>query len=139
MKRKTMGNSGLGGPRSVLLAAIIAGLLAAPRLARIIQAARSENASSSITEEALENRNKSSIARLFGEFRASMSDIMFVKTERYLHSGIGYEKHLDYNKMAESGVIENEGDSHDQLAVVRTLIKAPGEDWRPSSATLSAR
>jgi hypothetical protein len=132
MKHETMGNSGLGGPRSVLLTAIIAGLLVAPGLARIIQAARSENASSSITEEELENRNQSSIAGLFGEFRASMSDIMFVKTERYLHSGVGYEKHLDYSKMAESGEVEHEerdGD-HDHAHVVRTLIKTPGEDWR---------
>ncbi len=129
---------GLGGwigtLRALLLPAIIAGLLFVPGLARVMQSALSQGVSLTVTEEELENRNKSSVAVLLGECRASMSDIMFVKTERYLHSGIGYEKHLDYNKMAETGEIEHEDHDHDHhhdhSHAVKTLIKAPGEDWR---------
>ncbi len=40
-------------------------------------------------------RNASSIAVLFGELRTSMSDMMFIKTERYLHSGVAYRPHHD--------------------------------------------
>ncbi len=38
-------------------------------------------------------RNTSAIARLLGELRTSLSDMMFIKTERYLHSGVGYVPH----------------------------------------------
>jgi hypothetical protein len=38
-------------------------------------------------------RNASSIAVLLGELRTSMSDVLFIKTERYLHSGVGYVPH----------------------------------------------
>jgi len=43
------------------------------------------------SSEAQSSRNTSAVARLFGEFRTSMSDIMCLKTERYLHSGVGYQ------------------------------------------------
>ena len=38
--------------------------------------------------------NQSSLARILGEFRTGMSDMLFIKTERYLHGGIGYVPHL---------------------------------------------
>lgn len=40
-------------------------------------------------------RNSSAIAVMLGEFRTSMSDLLFVKTERYLDSGIAYMPHID--------------------------------------------
>lgn len=46
-------------------------------------------------EQARIARNSSSIANILGEVRTSMSDIMYIKTERYLHSGIGLETHID--------------------------------------------
>jgi hypothetical protein len=56
---------------------------------------------------AREERNHSSIAIILGEFRANFSDLMFVKTERYLHSGIGYKPHLNTDAMAATGAIED--------------------------------
>ncbi len=38
-------------------------------------------------------RNTSALATMLGELRTSMSDIMFIKTERYLHSGVAYVPH----------------------------------------------
>jgi hypothetical protein len=35
-------------------------------------------------------RNSSAIAAVFGDVRAAVSDIVFIKTERYLHSGVAY-------------------------------------------------
>jgi hypothetical protein len=59
--------------------------------------------------EAREQRNHSSIAVILGEFRANFSDLMFVKTERYLHSGIGYRPHLDTELMQATGDIQDRG------------------------------
>ena len=57
----------------------------------------------------LEARNKSAFARVMGEFRASAADVMFVKTERYLHGGMSRAPHLDADKMAASGVVVDKG------------------------------
>jgi hypothetical protein len=67
------------------------------------------------SSEAQSARNTSAVARLFGEFRTSMSDIMFIKTERYMHSGVAYAEPLEK---------EEEG------KVVQTLIRPPEGDWR---------
>lgn len=37
--------------------------------------------------------NYSALGRVLGEFRTGTSDLLFVKTERYLHGGIGYATH----------------------------------------------
>lgn len=52
-------------------------------------------------------RNTSAFALILGELRANLSDLMFIKTELYLHSGVGYMPHLDYDRMAQSGEIEH--------------------------------
>lgn len=87
-------------------------------------------------------RNSSALAMLLGEFRASMSDIMFIKTERYLHSGVGYTPHMDNQLLslsgetsglaehqAEIGLDDLEGhDDHDDEAM--TLLRTPDNDFR---------
>lgn len=69
------------------------------------------------SSEAQSVRNTSAVGRLFGEFRTSMSDIMFLKTERYLHSGIAYQPH-----------VQSESTINDKN--VSTLIRPPEDDWR---------
>jgi hypothetical protein len=39
-------------------------------------------------------RNSSALARVLGEYRAASSDVLLMKTENYLHSGVGYEMHV---------------------------------------------
>ncbi len=68
------------------------------------------------SSEAQSTRNTSAIGRLFGELRTSMSDILFIKTERYIHSGIGYTKTMD--------------EEADAKGPIGTLIRTPDEDWR---------
>lgn len=46
-------------------------------------------------EEELVRRNSSALATMLGEFRTGISDIMFIKTERYLHAGVGYIPHME--------------------------------------------
>lgn len=53
-----------------------------------------------------------------GEVRATTADLMWVKTERYLHNGIAYGAHLDIAATSNSGEIkdahaaENHEDAH---------------------------
>jgi len=41
-------------------------------------------------EQSRERRNRSALAAMMGEFRTSVSDILFIKTERYMHGGVAY-------------------------------------------------
>ena len=50
--------------------------------------------------------NQSSLAKILGEFRTGMSDMLFIKTERYLHSGVGYVPHLEEKLLTVEGTAE---------------------------------
>ncbi len=76
------------------------------------------------SSEAQSSRNTSAVSRLFGEFRTSMSDIMFLKTERYIHSGVGYQAHITEKDLT------GEDDGTDSGAGSETLIRTPSDDWR---------
>ncbi|MGB9691630.1 MAG: tetratricopeptide repeat protein [Candidatus Sumerlaeaceae bacterium] len=56
---------------------------------------------------AQQRRNSSAIATILGEFRTNLSDMLFIKTERYLHGGVAYMPHIDAEKLAASGNIEH--------------------------------
>lgn len=73
------------------------------------------------SEAAERERNSSAVSRLLGEIRTSMSDILFIKTERYLHMGVAYHTHG-------SGNIDMD-DEEDHVGV-GTLIPTPGRDFR---------
>ena len=60
----------------------------------------------------LEARNRNAFALMLGEIRATAADLMFIKTERYLHSGIAYKPHINMNKMATTGQVTSQSDSH---------------------------
>ncbi|MCX7049094.1 MAG: hypothetical protein NTX50_26865 [Candidatus Sumerlaeota bacterium] len=78
------------------------------------------------TEGNREARNYSAAARLFGQFRVMMSDVLFVKTEQYLDRGIAYAPHIDTRAMQQAGAIVSEqGHEHAQ-----TIIPSPENDWR---------
>lgn len=64
-----------------------------------------------------ELRNQTAFAVILGEFRTDLSDLIFIKTERYLHNGVAYEPHLDMTEM-EKGNIQAE--------------KAPGQQAAPA-------
>ncbi len=51
----------------------------------------------------VQQRNSSAIAAIMGEFRTSMADMIFIKTERYLHNGIAYGLHLDLEASTQKG------------------------------------
>ena len=94
-------------------------------------------------------RNTSAIAMMFGEFRTAMSDIMYMKTERYLHSGVAYEPHLESDTLATVGVIKDIDTEHAKAStksqqvveegsagIAATLIPSASKDWRGFIGTL---
>jgi tetratricopeptide (TPR) repeat protein len=54
--------------------------------------------------------NQSSLALMLGEFRTSLSDVLFIKTERYLHSGVAYVPHLTEKILTVEGAGEAVGE-----------------------------
>ncbi len=58
------------------------------------------------TEMQREARNASSFAQMLGEFRTSLGDMLFIKTERYMDSGVGYEPHISADDIESSGLAE---------------------------------
>jgi hypothetical protein len=91
--------------------------------------------------------NQSALARVMGEFRTSASDMLFIKTERYLHSGVGYVPHLaealhsveateqevseHLEEMVEDHDHSHEHDDHFYHGEdVETLVPTPGQDYR---------
>lgn len=62
-------------------------------------------------------RNSSAIATMLGEFRTSMSDIMFIKTERYLHAGVGYVPHMEESVMTAEQLSEEVDEHQSELGI----------------------
>ncbi|MBX7244534.1 MAG: hypothetical protein K1X53_03490 [Candidatus Sumerlaeaceae bacterium] len=70
---------------------------------------------------ASEQRNRSAFAIILGNFRSDFSDLIFIKTERYLHSGVGFVPHLDTEAMSNTGEVKQKG--------------APGSQYEHDPAT----
>ena len=68
---------------------------------------------------AQEQRNQSAMAVILGDFRTNLGDMLFVKTETYLDSGIRYEPHIDMASLETSG--EEPAQASDTSASSNTL------------------
>lgn len=85
-------------------------------------------------------RNASSIGIMLGEFRTGISDILMLKTERYLDNGIAYEAHVDAEILGAEGSAkafdaslrdsEEEHPAHEGGEAPATLIAVPEKDYR---------
>ncbi len=84
-------------------------------------------------------RNASAFAVMLGELRTSISDILFVKTERYLHSGVAYVPHHEEQLLSveEMGTEIEEHQSEVGLELLDedhagtpTLIPSADQDFR---------
>lgn len=76
-----------------------------------------------------EVRNSSAFATILGELRTNMSDLMFMKTERYLHGGVAYMPHLNVDKLAQTGEISDQNATAGN-APGSTVIPEKGKDFR---------
>lgn len=102
-------------------------------------------------------RNSSAVAVILGEARASTSDMLFIKTERYLDYGVAYEPHLDEKLLTVSGeaqaIEEREGEAashadgaHDHAhdhgeegEAPQTIIRTVDRDFRGIIGELERR
>lgn len=86
-------------------------------------------------------RNSSAVARMLGEFRTSMSDVMFIKTERYLHGGVGYVPHHDEPVLSTAELADEVEEHQGELGIpgddevaehagIQTLIPTAEADFR---------
>lgn len=97
-------------------------------------------------EEERIRRNSSAVAAMLGEFRTSISDIMFIKTERYLHGGIAYLPHHSESALTVEDLADEvdehqlelgmPGDDEEEHAGVPTIIPPPHRDFRGWIGTL---
>jgi len=85
--------------------------------------------------DAIERRNESAIGKMLGEVRTTMADMMFVKTELYLHNGVAYAAHLDMDAMQSTGEIAAKPDA-DRIA---TMIPDAPNDFRGIVGELERR
>ncbi len=68
-------------------------------------------------EEERLDRNRSAVAMMLGEFRTSMSDIMFIKTELYLHGGVSYVPHHDEAVLTAENMAEEVDEHQSELGI----------------------
>lgn len=77
-----------------------------------------------LNEQARELGNTSVFAQIMGEIRSSMADIMWIKTERYLHAGVAWSAHINATKMSQSGEVEGD---HENITM---MIPEKQNDYR---------
>jgi tetratricopeptide (TPR) repeat protein len=82
-------------------------------------------------------RNASAIGMMLGEFRTGISDILMLKTERYLDNGIAYEAHVNAQILgaedsakAFDATLELREEAHVGEGGAATLIATPEKDYR---------
>lgn len=90
--------------------------------------------------EARAVRNTSSVAVMLGEVRTAMSDVMFIKSERYLHSGVAFVPHMEEEVLSVSGAMAHAEEHQAEVGQTdepgeeaeqhRTIIRTADEDFR---------
>jgi hypothetical protein len=56
-----------------------------------------------LTDEQREQVNMSPFAVILGEIRTTTADLLWIKTERYLHRGVGFAPHINADELAHTG------------------------------------
>lgn len=104
-------------------ALVLAGLVST----RVEPQLRAPQGMTQLQKEALE---ESAVASVFGEFRASMADFLWLESERYLHSGVETRGRLESEKN-DKKVGEVKGtSSHDSHHEETTVVPSASSDWR---------
>jgi len=80
---------------------------------------------SGLTDFELRKRNENAFARILGEFRTSAADMMFMKTELYLHGGMAWVPHLDAGAMIREGAVID-----DTSINITSMIPPREQDFR---------
>jgi len=121
------------GARKILLSGVLVLFLLSPVITIHLDPAGYQGGRSrDIRDRSL--RNQSAAGIILGELRTSMSDLMFIKTELYLHSGVAYQLNLDYDAMSSRGQVrdlkENGKPSIPEPTPPGHSLKGPGQDLK---------
>jgi hypothetical protein len=96
----------------VFFAVVLAAFLMSPALSgRLDPNGYEGGRSRDVQQRAI--RNSSAVATMLGEFRTAMSDIMYMKTERYLDNGIAFMPHLKKEILSASGSADSTDEDHE--------------------------
>jgi hypothetical protein len=130
--------------RQAVFAGVALLFLGTPMLAARLHPNAYEGGRSRDVRERAE-RNSSAIATILGELRTSTSDILFIKTERYLHSGVAYMPHMggsalmtldsetegmDSHQAEMRAQAAGDDHDHDDHAGTPTVIRGAKDDFR---------
>lgn len=97
---------------ALFLGIVVVSLALLPALHQSAAEWRRQSEALSARPGSLEKRNTNAFARILGELRIGAADFMFVKTELYLHGGIGYAPHTDdLDDQVKSGPADSAGES----------------------------
>lgn len=102
-----------------------------------------------IDQTTREQLNSSAFVTILGEVRASAADLMWVKTELYLHNGVQFKGHLNVDELTHTGAVAarheheehhhdgaHEDDDDDDCTRAGTLIPEASKDYRGFIGTL---
>lgn len=124
----------------------IAGIFALiPLRTSLVSSARWQ--SDEIDDTTREHVNSSAFATILGEIRASAADLMWVKTELYLHNGVAFKGHINRDELTRTGEAlvhqhhrhehaDHDEEDDDDCAHAGTLIPEPAKDYRGFIGTL---
>lgn len=116
---------------TIMQAAAFAAFLALPALALRVDPNKYEGGWRA-NQEAVESRNRSAIGSVLGQLRTSMADVMFMKTELYLHNGVAFASHMNMKAMESTGEITGDNDAP-------TMIPDRDRDFRGIVGELERR
>lgn len=140
------------GFKTPCLLAIAAFFLLIPLRTSLVPSARWQ--SDEIDDTTRERVNSSAFATILGEIRASAADLMWVKTELYMHNGVAFKGHINKDELTRTGEApvhhhhddmrddrdaaadHGDHDEDDDCARAGTLIPEPGKDYRGFIGTL---
>jgi hypothetical protein len=144
---KRFGAGGSIGMRTLVVAALAA-MAVLPPLRAIGRRARAQSQARAESVDVVAARNNNAFARILGELRMGAADMMFVKTDAWLHGGVRYLPHTDEHESEgraadpatlegmSGGAVEREHDEHADEAesghneIVRTIVRDEREDFR---------
>lgn len=116
---------------------LLAALASVALLGANLRSARAYRPAYLLDDGSQEQVNTSAFAIIMGEFRASMADVMWIKTERYLHRGVAFTPHIDAEALAHGGTVENvKTDSASGHAKEIALIPDAEKDYRGFVGTI---
>ena len=103
-------------------------LILAGKLSQVVQPQL--KAPVGLTLHQQEELEESAVASVFGEFRASLADFLWLEADRYLHFGVGTRGRLETEKKDQKVGKVQGTTAHDSHHDETTIVPSEESDWR---------